>query len=136
MEQNTLTIGQLAKVSHVNVETVRFYERKGLIVQPQKKGFFRRYSSDYITRIKFIKRSQELGFTLNETQELLELSLKDQARCSDVLTKSEKKITEIDNKITDLMKIKKSLAQLSECCEDTSILLKECPVLDCFWEEK
>ena len=65
-----LTIGKLAKASFVGVETIRYYERKELIKQPKKQGAFRYYSLELIDRIKFIKRSQELGFTLREVKEL------------------------------------------------------------------
>ncbi|WP_372655493.1 MerR family DNA-binding protein [Halobacteriovorax sp.] len=131
-----ITIGKLAAASNVNVETIRFYERKGILVQPKKDGSFRYYPEEYITRVKFIKRSQELGFTLKETVELLELRIKDQAKCSDVLLRTEEKISEIEQKIQDLKKMKKSLKDLANCCEDTSIPLSECPVLECFINSK
>ena len=131
-----MTIGKLANQANVNVETVRFYERKGLLNQPAKSGSFRYYPHDYITRIKFIKRSQELGFTLKETADLLDLNLVKQSKCSDVLARTELKIKEIDEKIKDLKNMKKSLKGLANCCEDTSIPLSECPILECFIEKK
>ncbi|MCO4755008.1 MAG: MerR family DNA-binding protein [Bacteriovoracaceae bacterium] len=127
-----LTIGKLAQKANVGVETVRFYERKGLIKQPSKQGGFRHYPEDYISRIKFIKRSQELGFTLNETSELLELKLDSSAKCSDVLERTQAKIDEVNEKIEDLKKMKKSLKRLAVCCEDTDVSLSECPILDHF----
>lgn len=130
-----LTIGKLAHASGVHLETIRFYERKGLIKQPKKTGAFRSYPEDYIARIRFIKRSQELGFTLQETKELLELRIKNQAKCSDVLVRTEDKIDEIKKKITDLKRMKKSLEALANCCEDTSLPLSECPILECFMEK-
>lgn len=132
MDNQKLTIGVLAKSAGVGVETVRFYERKGLIQQPEKVGGFRYYSLDLVERIKFIKRSQELGFTLKEAQELLELKLKSKARCEDVLIKTESKIKEIEEKIKDLKNMKKSLIKLAGCCESKDISLSECPILDCF----
>lgn len=130
--ENQLTIGKLASASSVNVETIRFYERKGILKQPRKAGAFRYYPENYIHRIRFIKRSQELGFTLSETKELLDLRIKNQSKCSDVLKKTESKINEIDQKIKDLKKMKKSLEGLANCCEDPNIPLSECPILDCF----
>ncbi len=127
-----LTIGKLAQKSDVGVETVRFYERKGLITQPSKQGGFRHYPEDYISRIKFIKRSQELGFTLKEAAELLELKLDRNAKCSDVLLRTQAKIDEVNEKIADLKKMKKSLMQLAVCCEDTNVALSDCPILDHF----
>jgi len=134
--KESLTIGKLADASDVNVETVRFYERKGILKQPKKQGSFRYYSEDYITRIRFIKRSQELGFTLKETKELLDLKIKNQSKCSDVLSKTEEKIQEINQKISDLKKMKKSLEGLASCCVDTNQPLSDCPILECFITSK
>ncbi len=127
-----LTIGKLAKASNVGIETIRFYERKSLLKQPKKFGAFRHYPEEYITRILFIKRAQELGFTLKEVKELLDLKIKDHAKCSDVLGKTEEKINEINQKIKDLKKMKKSLNSLADCCKDSDIPMSECPILECF----
>lgn len=131
-----LTIGKLAQASAVGVETIRFYERKELIKQPKKQGAFRYYSPELIDRIKFIKRSQELGFTLREVKELLELKINDQSKCSDVLEKTNSKISEINKKIEDLKKMKKSLDGLAKCCTSNDMPLSDCPILDCFMEKK
>jgi len=131
--EKDLTIGSLAKKSGVGVETVKFYERKGLLPKPQKPSSgFRTYSSEYITRIHFIKRAQELGFTLREVQELLKLRVDKKATCGQVMKKTDDKIEEIDLKITDLQSMKKSLKQIRDCCEDGTKTLSECPILDCF----
>jgi Hg(II)-responsive transcriptional regulator len=131
-----LTIGQLAKAAFVNIETIRFYERKGILKQPKKQGAFRYYNDEYIARIRFIKRSQELGFTLTETKDLLDLKIKNHSKCSDVLSRTEEKIIEINQKIEDLKKMKKSLKALASCCEDTSIPLSACPILENFMNNK
>lgn len=130
--RTSLTIGKLAKSSSVSVETIRFYERTGILKQPKKDGAFRYYPEEYITRIIFIKRSQELGFTLKETKELLDLKIKNQSKCSDVLSKTEQKIAEINQKITDLKKMKKSLEGLANCCVAGSQPLSDCPILENF----
>ena len=134
--KESLTIGKLAEASDVNVETIRFYEIKGLLKQPKKLGAFRHYPYEYVTRIRFIKRSQELGFTLKEAQELLDLKIKNQAKCSDVLSKTEEKITEINKKMSDLKKMKKSLEGLAQCCVDDNQPLSDCPILECFVDKK
>tara|TARA_Y100000768_G_scaffold388841_1_gene387785 strand:+ start:321 stop:734 length:414 start_codon:yes stop_codon:yes gene_type:complete len=134
--KESLTIGKLANASDVSVETIRFYERKGILKQPKKQGAFRYYPLDYITRIRFIKRSQELGFTLKETKDLLDLKIKNQSKCSDVLSKTEEKIQEIKKKISDLNKMKKSLEGLANCCVDRDQPLSDCPILDCFMPPK
>lgn len=134
--KDAFTIGKLAQASDVNTETIRFYEREGLIKQPSKNGSFRVYPKEYVSRIRFIKRSQELGFTLREAKELLNLKIKNHAKCSDVLVKTELKIDEIDQKINDLKKMKKALKGLAACCVDRDIPLSDCPILDCFTKEK
>lgn len=135
-ENQKLTIGKLANECGVSVETIRFYERKELIKQPKKIGSFRYYTDEYIIRIKFLKRSQELGFTLSEAKELLDLKIKSHSKCSDVLEKTESKITEINNKINDLKKMKKSLQGLAQCCHSKDMPLSDCPILECFMEKK
>lgn len=127
-----LTIGKLASASGVGVETIRFYENKELIKKPAKNGGFRHYPYDYVTRIQFIKRAQELGFTLAEVKELLNLRVQKLSKCSDVLNKTESKIIEIDEKIKDLKRMKKSLQTLANCCEDKNASLSECPILEHF----
>lgn len=126
-----LTIGKLAKVSGVTVETVRFYERKQLLKQPesQERGF-RVYPEEYIVRIHFIKRSQELGFTLKEIKEILDLQNAADATCADVISKAEEKIKEIDEKLADLNQMKASLVKLGNCCDNKSADLMESQVLD------
>ena len=132
MNNKKLTIGKLAQSSNVGVETIRFYERKGLIKQPKKFGSFRYYSPELVTRIKFVKRSQELGFTLKESKELLELKIKNQSKCSDILSKTEQKLKEIDEKINDLKKMKRSLKSLEKCCLSDDTPLSDCPILESF----
>jgi MerR family mercuric resistance operon transcriptional regulator len=127
-----LTIGKLATRASVGVETIRFYEKKGLLTQPSKTTGFRTYPESYIKRIRFIKRSQELGFTLKETADLLDLKLDQNSTCSDVLVRTQDKITQIEDKIADLKRMKKSLEGLADCCESESDLLSECPLMDCF----
>ena len=83
-------------------------------------------------RIKFIKRSQKLGFTLKEVKELLDLKIKDQAKCGDVLDKTENKIEEIKEKIKDLNKMKKSLEGIAKCCANPEVLLDSCLIFECF----
>ena len=92
------TIGKLAVAAGVGVETVRFYERKGLIKRPSVKEGFRKYSEEDAKRIRFIKRSQDLGFTLKEIKGLFELNSNPRAVCSDVRLQAEAKMAEIEKK--------------------------------------
>ena len=131
--KNDMTIGVLAKKSDVTVETVKFYEKEGILPKPLKPSSgFRSYPEDYISRIQFIRRAQELGFTLREVKELFKLKVDKKATCGQVMKKTDEKIVEVDRKIKDLLQMKKSLKQIRECCEDGSLILSECPILECF----
>jgi MerR family mercuric resistance operon transcriptional regulator len=131
--KKALTIGVLAKQAGVGIETVKFYERRALLPKPAKPlGGFRTYPPDFADRIKFIKRAQELGFTLREVQELLKLKVEKTATCNNVMKRAENKIFEIDLKIKDLKKMKRSLEGIRDCCEDGTKTLSDCPILDCF----
>lgn len=127
-----MTIGKLAKAAGVGVETIRFYERKGLIRKPPKKdGGFRSYSYEAVTRIRFIRRAQQLGFTLREVKDLVELQSKRKMTGGQVQKKADQKIQEIQTKISDLKKIEESLRQLSRVCGEGEQAIKECRFLDC-----
>ncbi len=126
------TIGKLAKEAGVKIDTIRFYERKGLIKQPSSSEGFRKYPFEDVIKIKFIKRAQELGFTLNEAKDLLELKVSRTAKCSSVKNKADLKIVEVELKIKDLQKIKKTLKNLSESCGRNDLSISQCPILENF----
>jgi Hg(II)-responsive transcriptional regulator len=131
--QEKRTIGVLAKQAGVGVETVRFYERKGFIRRPAgKSSGYREYSADDVKRISFIRRTQELGFTLREIQELLELNADPRATCLDVQAKADLKASEIDAKVDDLRKMRKKLKELARACGSGKKAVSECRILDCF----
>ena len=125
-----LTIGQVAHQSGVGIETVRFYEREGLLTKPARTASgYRQFDEEVIARLLFIQRAKELGFTLNEIKELLSLRVDPDTSCEDVRTRAEVKIADIENKIATLTRMKKALVRLSqECCEKDSGA--ECPILD------
>ena len=127
----TCTIGNLARQAEVGVETIRFYERKGLIEQPRRASGFRHYPQEEARRIRFIKRAQELGFTLKEIKDLLGLNSDPKARCSDVKSRADGKLAEIDSKITDLKRIRTSLRRISQTCGNGKRALAHCRILDC-----
>lgn len=127
-----LTIGKLAQMASVGVETVRFYQRKELLREPKKTAAFRTYNEEDAQRIIFIKRAQDLGFTLNEVKELLELNTKPRNTCAVVKNKTDAKIKEINSKIADLQRMKDSLIKLSCACDDGIDSVKQYKVQDCF----
>ncbi len=125
-----LKIGQAAKEAGVSIDTVRYYEKRGLLPSPKRKeSGYRQYLSDSVTRIRFIRHAQELGFSLCEISELLSLKLDPTAACGAVKRKAESKIAEIDGKIGMLRRMRDALESLTKTCtEDKRV--SECPVLD------
>lgn len=126
----TFTIGQLAKKAQVKVETVRYYERRGLIPEPpRRESGYRQYSQDTVARIHFIKRAKELGFSLKEIKELLSLRVDPNTTCGNVKKRTEIKISEIEEKIRTLKKMKKALTKLAASCRGRGPT-SECPILE------
>jgi MerR family mercuric resistance operon transcriptional regulator len=120
------TISKLAKKANVGLETIRFYERKGLLEQPIKpmQGY-RQYTEQALSRVLFIKRAQYLGFTLAEISSLLILSA---SNCEDVQQLAEQKLAVIEDKLRDLLNLKESLVSLvSDCKNNPSD--KDCPII-------
>ena len=127
---NFLSIGQVAKQTGLGIETVRFYEREGLLEAPQRKeSGYRQYREEVINRLRFIKRAKELGFSLREIKELLALRLDPQTTCADMKQRAESKIADIDEKIRMLQGMKKALVKLTLTCPGSGPT-SECPILD------
>lgn len=122
-----LTIGVLAKRGDVNVETIRYYQRRGLLREPAKpSGGFRRYAADSVKRVRFIKRAQSLGFTLEEVLGLL--ALNEKKACLETREIGAHKLVLIEHKIAGLSKIKKALSTLVRSC-DASSAGEPCPII-------
>lgn len=129
-----MTIGKLAKEAGVGVETIRFYERKELIKRAAKDGAFRQYPREEVSRVRFIKRAQELGFTLRELKDLLDIQFKRKLTGSQVKERAQEKLKEIRSKIDDLKRMEKSLMELSRLCGEGEQAIRECyyPALNIF----
>ena len=123
-----LTIGRLADAAGVNVETIRYYQRRGLMPEPDKPiNGHRRYTADAAKRVHFIKRAQVLGFTLEEIGSLLDL---DEAHaCAETRELAAHKLEVIENKLTDLKSMRKALIALLHQC-DSGTAKGRCPVID------
>ncbi len=129
MTTEPLTTGEAAERAGVNIQTVRYYERRGLIPEPPRtSGGFRQYSADHVARIRFIKRAQELGFTLEEAHELLQLRATPDADRADVRVVAQEKRDEIEQKITDLQRMRATLTDLIAACEGHGST-DDCPIL-------
>lgn len=128
--------GELAKQSGVNSATIRYYEKIGLLSEPPRSNAgYRMFSSESINRIRFIKQAQELGFSLKEIKELLNLKVTPEATTADVRNRASKKINDITGKIERLREMKKSLEVLVEsCCNEADV--RECPILENLGSEK
>ncbi|MDA8240630.1 MAG: heavy metal-responsive transcriptional regulator [Nitrospiraceae bacterium] len=125
-----LTIGQLARKAEVNIDTIRYYERRGLISPSNRKeSGYRQYLDDTVVRIHFIKHAKELGFSLDEIAELLSLKLDPKTKCGDVRKKAQEKINEIEGKIQILERMRQTLVRLTRMCEEGR-QVSECPVLE------
>jgi len=122
-----LTIGHLAKAAEVNIETIRYYQRFGLLIEPKKPAQgYRVYPEQSITRLRFIKQAKRLGFNLKEIAELLQLG---DGQCEDVRARAEQKRLQINKQINDLKKLRNTLDNLIESCnkdDDTEC----CPIVE------
>ncbi len=112
-----MTIGEIAAESRVNIQTVRYYERRGLVPTPQRTpAGYRKYSRDVVLRIRFIKRAQELGFTREEIAELLALRVRHGEACGEVSRRAKVKIAVVQQKLRELERLKRALERLVEAC--------------------
>ena len=133
---NNMTIGKLAKQCGVGVETIRFYEREGLIEEPQRRDSgYRQYPEETARRVRFIKRAKELGFTLKEIRELLALRIRPEATCGDVRHQAEAKIADIEQRIVMLQKMKQALARLTVACSGRGPT-SQCPILEAMEDDR
>lgn len=127
---STLRVGALAVQGNVNLETIRYYEREGLMRPPRRTSSGRReYSAADVLRLRFIKRSQALGFTLTEIKELLSLKVTPHRPCIDVVHQIEAKALEVKAKIAHLQAIERTLDKMKASCEGRC-LVSECPILE------
>ncbi|MBK6517999.1 MAG: MerR family DNA-binding protein [Polyangiaceae bacterium] len=128
--KESLTIGGVAKGAEVGVETVRFYEREGLIPEPpRRRSGYRQYPADTVRRVRFIRRAKELGFTLKEISELLSLRVDPRTTCAEVRALARTKIEDVDQRIHELERMKAVLERLARACRGTGPT-SECPILD------
>jgi Hg(II)-responsive transcriptional regulator len=124
-------VGQLAKEAGLNVETARYYEKMKLLPKPKRReSRYRVYDENDLKRLLFIKRAKELGFTLKEIKELFELRIDSDAKCGDVKHLTEHRLKDIDNRISDLKKIKSVLVRLIDQCINEEVSSNECPILE------
>ena len=125
--QAPLTIGRLAKAAGVGVETIRYYQGRKLIAVPAPSGAYRYYAPETIDRLRFIKRAQELGFTLDEISELLKLN--DGKNRKSIRAVAGARLAQIESKLEDLQRMRRVLRHLVHECEHTDAKVP-CPIID------
>ncbi len=130
-----MTIGKTARAAGVGVETIRFYERVGLIRRPPRRTTgYRIYPRETVDRIRFIRRSKALGFSLKEIRDLLDLRLSPRTSCSDIRRRVEAKAADIDERITALRKMRTALTKLAAACRSGGPV-GTCPILEALKKE-
>ncbi|HQS58808.1 MAG: heavy metal-responsive transcriptional regulator [Gallionellales bacterium 35-53-114] len=124
------TIGKLAQFAEVTTDTVRYYEKEGLLLSVKKTDAgYRLYDEDSVRRLRFIRQAQKSGFSLTEIRELLALKNSDAACCSDVRSVAIEKKLQLEHKIRALQVMSRALTELVTICDDESKPLDECPIL-------
>lgn len=126
----TLTIGKVANLTDVGVETIRFYEREGLLASPPRtESGYRSFPKDTVARIRFIKRAKDLGFSLKEIRDLLSLRAKPSGNCAKVQHHAMEKIEDINRRISSLKAMRRALEDLVAECSGTGPQTN-CPILN------
>lgn len=124
-----MKIGEIAKRSSIGVETIRYYEREGLLLKPERRpSGYRQYDEATVERLQYIRRAKELGFTLAEIGELLALSFTAHAGCDHIRQRAEAKVADIEAKIRSLQQMKRSLGKIVERCRKKNSS-DDCPLL-------
>jgi Hg(II)-responsive transcriptional regulator len=124
-----MKIGEVAKRSGIGIETIRYYEREGLLQEPERRpSGYRQYDESTIQRLEYISRAKALGFTLAEIRELLELSFAAHTGCDHIRQRAEAKITDIESKIRSLQQMRRSLRKIVARCKAKDSP-HECPLV-------
>lgn len=136
MARETLKTGEVAARAGVNIQTLRYYERRGLLKEPERRpSGYRKYPQEAVQVIRFIKRAQDLGFTLSEIEDLLLLRNDQESACSEVRAAAKAKIADIEQKIFHLRAMKRALGVLVASCT-TEGSARHCPILEALNDEK
>ncbi|HLF39694.1 MAG TPA: heavy metal-responsive transcriptional regulator [Burkholderiales bacterium] len=125
-----LTIGKVARSAGLAIDTVRFYEREGLLDKPARTASgYRHYTIDAVARLRFIRQAKDLGFSLSEIKELLALRVAPGKSCADVKARAEAKIADVEQRIAQLNRMKRALTKLATACSGRGPT-STCPILE------
>ncbi|GAP65974.1 transcriptional regulator, MerR family [Mizugakiibacter sediminis] len=131
-----LTIGAVAKRAGVGIDTIRYYEREGLLPAPRRRASgYRDYDADTVERLRFIRRAKELGFSLDEIRELLALSADRERGVRGVKQRAEARLGEVERRIRELQRVRRGLKLLIDACPGHGAL-EHCPILRALGEER
>jgi len=129
MKSGTFSIGELAQATGTKVETIRYYERIGLLQSPARTGGnYRAYARSHLERLSFVRRGRDLGFSLDEVRELLRLSDDREQSCADVDRIARLHLTEVERKLSDLKALRAELRQMVDQCQHGTIA--ECRIIE------
>ncbi len=127
----TITIGKLAEMCGVRIDTIRYYERFKLVqAERRSKSGYRLYDANSVRQVMFIKNAKELGFTLAEIKRLLTLKSSKDATCATMLERTHQKIIEAKKQVKELERVEKALTHLSKICPGGDTPISQCPILD------
>lgn len=128
MATQSMTISRLASAADVHIETVRYYQRRGLLLLPERpSGGVRRYGADALKRLQFIRRAQTMGFSLDKIAGLMEI--RGRRACEHTRQLTERKLAEVRQRLDDLQQLEADLTQLVDACRHT-VAEAPCPTLD------
>lgn len=131
--QEDMTIGKLASKASVNIETIRYYEKEGILPSPPRtESGYRLYTAEHYKRLMFVRRSRELGFSLNEIRTMLQMVDGENLTCAEVKNVTMNHLDDIREKITDLQKLKKTLQKIASQCGGGET--PNCPIIDALFE--
>ena len=128
MGHDGIAIGELSRRTGCNIETARYYERIGLLPKPSRRGTYRRYDAQDVSRLSFVRRARELGFTLDEIRALLALAAGGQDACAEVREIAATHLADVRTRIADLQAMERALAQAVRGCDEGE--MTGCPVIN------
>ena len=134
MDDHSIQIGELSRRTGCNIETIRYYERIGLLPAPPRRGRYRRYVKEDVLRLSFVRRARELGFTLAEVRALLDLALGGQAVCAEVRDLAAVHLKDVRGRISDLKRMERVLADAVRECDAGHDM--GCPLIETLYADK
>ncbi|MCF6299859.1 MAG: helix-turn-helix domain-containing protein [Proteobacteria bacterium] len=136
MNTEIYSVGQLAKQTNCKVETVHYYEKTGLMPEPPRStGGHRQYALSHLKRLNFIRRSRELGFSINQIKDLLKFIDEPGHYCGEVKAMAMQQVRTVQQKIDDLGQLKEALNKMSSLCKGGNYSIDDCPIIDALYVE-